>query len=104
MVKRSFDMLEAEAEGLVERSRPKEGEEEADPPPVVTRSCIVPAYELVLKCSNLFNVLDARGALSVRERATYIGRVRNLARGVARAYVAQREALGYPLLRERVEA
>ena len=57
----------------------------------------------MLKCSNAFNVLDARGALSVRERATYIGRVRNLARQVARAYLAQREALGFPLLGERVQ-
>ena len=56
----------------------------------------------MLKCSHAFNVLDARGALSVRERATYIGRVRNLARQVARAYLAQREALGFPLLGERV--
>ena len=57
----------------------------------------------MLKCSAAFNVLDARGALSVRERATYIGRVRNLARQVARAYLAQREALGFPLLGEKVQ-
>lgn len=99
MVRRGFEMFEAEAQQLLERSRPlgEEGE-----PPVVTRSCIIPAYEYTLKCSHLFNVLDARGALSVRERAAYIGRVRTLARGVARAYVAQREALGYPLLRRPV--
>jgi glycyl-tRNA synthetase alpha chain len=59
---------------------------------------------MALRCSNAFNVLDARGALSVRERANYIGRVRNLARQVARAYLAQREALGYPLLKESVKA
>jgi glycyl-tRNA synthetase alpha chain len=70
--------------------------------PLISRSCILPAYEMVLKCSHAFNVLDARGALSVRERATYIGRVRNLARQVARAYLAQREALGFPLLGEKV--
>jgi glycyl-tRNA synthetase alpha chain len=59
---------------------------------------------MTLKCSHAFNVLDARGALSVRERAAYIGRVRNLARQVARAFVAQREALGYPLLKEKAKA
>jgi glycyl-tRNA synthetase alpha chain len=58
---------------------------------------------MLLKCSHAFNVLDARGALSVRERATYVGRVRNLAHQVARAYLAQREALGHPLLRPKVE-
>ncbi|MBF8271479.1 MAG: glycine--tRNA ligase subunit alpha [Magnetococcales bacterium] len=58
----------------------------------------LPAYDQVIKCSHSFNLLDARGAISVTERAGYIGRVRNLARTVAEAYVAQREALGYPLL------
>jgi len=98
MVRQTFDMCEAEAKRLVERSRPA-GDEET-PPPVLSRSCIIPAYEMTLKCSHAFNILDARGALSVRERATYIGRVRNLARQVARAYLAQREALGFPLLRK----
>ncbi|HAT49034.1 MAG: glycine--tRNA ligase subunit alpha [Nitrospirae bacterium] len=60
----------------------------------------LPAYDQVIKCSHAFNLLDARGAISVTERAGYIGRVRNLARTVAEAYVAQREALGYPLLRK----
>jgi glycyl-tRNA synthetase alpha chain len=50
-----------------------------------------PAYEQVLKCSHLFNLLDARGAISVTERTGYIARVRNLARKVARAYAAQFE-------------
>jgi len=100
MVRRTFDMCEAEARRLLERSRPR-GEE----PPDLSQSCILPAYELVLRCSHSFNVLDARGALSVRERATYIGRVRALARQVARAYLAQREAMGFPLLsRERARA
>jgi glycyl-tRNA synthetase alpha chain len=58
---------------------------------------------MALKCSHSFNVLDARGALSVRERASYIGRVRHLARQVARAYLAQREALGFPLLKEEAK-
>ena len=103
-VKQTFDMCEREAERLVGLSRPSDEDPVDGAPPVLSRSCIIPAYEAALKCSNAFNVLDARGALSVRERAAYIGRVRNLARQVARAYVAQREALGYPLLKEPVEA
>jgi glycyl-tRNA synthetase alpha chain len=102
-VKQTFDMCEKEAQRLVGLSRATE-EDTGERPPVLTRSCIVPAYEQLLKCSNQFNVLDARGALSVRERATYVGRVRNLARQVARAYLAQREALGFPLLEEKVQA
>jgi len=57
-----------------------------------------PAYDYCLKCSHLFNLLDARGAISITERTGYIGRVRTLASSVARLYVAQREELGYPLL------
>ena len=104
MVKRTFDMCEAEAQRLLELSRPTGEEQEGEPPAVLAKSCIVPAYEMTLKCSHAFNVLDARGALSVRERAAYIGRVRNLARQVARAFVAQREALGHPLLKEKAQA
>ncbi|NPV52062.1 MAG: glycine--tRNA ligase subunit alpha [Firmicutes bacterium] len=59
---------------------------------------VLPAYDYVLKCSHVFNLLDARGALSVAERTGYIGRVRALARTCAQAYVAERERLGYPLL------
>ena len=58
----------------------------------------LPGYEQVLKCSHTFNLLDARGAISVTERAAYIGRIRTLARQVAQAYVASREALGFPML------
>ena len=58
----------------------------------------LPAYELVLKAGHTFNLLDARGAISVTERATYIGRIRALSRQVAQKFVASREALGYPLL------
>ncbi len=101
-VKTTFDMCEREAQRLIDLSRPT-GDEEAEPA-VLTKSCIIPAYELTLRCSSSFNVLDARGALSVQERAAYVGRVRNLARQVARAYLAQREALGYPLLKEEVKA
>ncbi|HXV09350.1 MAG TPA: glycine--tRNA ligase subunit alpha [Burkholderiales bacterium] len=61
--------------------------------------CALPAYEMVLRCSHVFNLLDARGAISVTERAAYIGRVRNLARLVAQAYFESRERLGFPLLK-----
>ncbi len=61
---------------------------------------VFPAYDFVLKCSHAFNLLDARGAISVTERAHYIGRVRNLARLCAEEYVAQRERLGFPLLKQ----
>ena len=104
VVKRTFEMCEAEAQRLVDLSRPAGGADAEGPPAVTSRSCIIPAYEMVLKCSHAFNILDARGALSVRERAAYIGRVRNLARQVARAYLAQREALGYPLLKQKTLA
>jgi len=64
----------------------------------------LPAYEQVLKASHTFNLLDARRAISVTERARYILRVRTLARGVAQAYYASREALGFPLLRSAGDA
>jgi tetrameric-type glycyl-tRNA synthetase alpha subunit len=69
MLARHFDDYEAEARALIERGLP------------------IPAYDQVLKCSHTFNLLDARGAISVTERAAYIGRVRNLARAVAETYV-----------------
>jgi glycyl-tRNA synthetase alpha chain len=53
---------------------------------------------MVMKCSHTFNLLDARGAISVTERAAYIGRVRQLARAVAQAYYDSRERLGFPML------
>jgi glycyl-tRNA synthetase alpha chain len=64
---------------------------------------VLPAYECALKCSHLFNVLDARGAVSVTERVALIKRVRDLAVACARAWTESREALGHPLL-ERAEA
>ena len=69
VLKRRFDEHEAECRHLVERRLP------------------LPAYDQVLKCSHAFNLLDARGAISVTERASYIGRVRNLARRVAQLHV-----------------
>ncbi len=60
---------------------------------------VYPAYDLVLKCSHLFNLLEARGAISVTERASYIARVRTLARICAASYLKQREVLNYPLMK-----
>ncbi len=64
------------------------------------KSLVLPAYEYCLKCSHTFNLLDARGAISVTERTGYIARIRNLARGCAQEYIKQREALGFPLLKK----
>jgi glycyl-tRNA synthetase alpha chain len=58
----------------------------------------LPAYEQIMKASHSFNMLDARGAISVTERAAYIGRVRTLSRLVAQAYYDSRERLGFPML------
>ncbi|MBF0184367.1 MAG: glycine--tRNA ligase subunit beta [Magnetococcales bacterium] len=77
----AFATHEAEALRLVERQLP------------------LPAYDQVIRCSHSFNLLDARGAVSVTERAGYIARVRNLARKAAESYVAQRERLGFPLIK-----
>ena len=60
----------------------------------------MPAYDFVVKAAHQFNVLDARGAIGTTERARFIGRVRGLAKGVAESYVAQREALGFPMLNQ----
>ncbi|MFM8880932.1 MAG: glycine--tRNA ligase subunit alpha [Betaproteobacteria bacterium] len=75
-----FDAFEAEAQKLIEHQ------------------LALPAYEMVMKCSHSFNLLDARGAISVTERAAYIGRVRALARKVAQTYYDARQALGFPML------
>jgi len=81
MLRRLFDMYEAECRRLVDMGLPR------------------PAYDYCLKCSHTFNLLDARGAIGVAERATYIGRVRSLAKACAEGYLREREALGFPLLR-----
>jgi len=65
---------------------------------------VLPAYEMTMKCSHAFNLLDARGAISVTERAAYIGRVRALSRLVAQGYHASREALGFPLCQQQAGA
>ena len=64
------------------------------------KELVFPAYDFVLKGSHAFNLLDARSAISVTERASYIGRVRNMAKLCAEGYVKQREKLGYPLLKK----
>lgn len=75
-----FELYEKEAERLLQKN------------------LVLPAYDYVLKCSHVFNLLDARGVISVSERTGFIHRVRNLARGCAQLYLKQREELGYPLL------
>ena len=82
MMLQLFDMFEKECIRLAERE------------------LVFPAYDYVLKCSHAFNMLDARGAISVTERAHYIGRVRNLSKLCAELYVAQREKMGFPLLKK----
>jgi len=86
MLFRHFTEYEAEAKRLIEAGVP------------------LPGYEMVMKCSHTFNLLDARGAISVTERAAYIGRVRALARMVAKAYYESREALGFPMLPKQEKA
>lgn len=76
-----FDLYEEEAERLLEMG------------------LVLPGYDYVLKCSHTFNLLDARGAIGVSERTRFIGRVRNLARMAAQGYLAERERLGFPLLK-----
>jgi len=78
----TFDTCERESEKMIEAGLP------------------LPAYELVLKASHTFNLLDARKAISVTERQRFILRVRTLARAVAQAYHDKREALGFPMLVE----
>ena len=80
MLLRCFNDFEQESRALVEHKLPW------------------PAYDYCLKCSHTFNLLDARGAISITERNGYIGRVRALASAIARLYAAQREEMGYPLL------
>jgi len=80
MLRKLFDAYEAEALRTAEQD------------------LVLPAYDYCLKCSHTFNLLNARGAISVAERTSYIGRVRNLARVSAEGYIRQRERMGFPLL------
>ncbi len=77
-----FDMIERESQRTVEQG------------------LVAPAFDLALKCSHIFNLLDARGSVSASERATFINRVRAMSRKCCLEYLKQREALGYPLLRD----
>jgi len=79
MLIKMFDMYEQESLRLCEKG------------------LVLPAYDYCLKCSHTFNILDARGAISVTERTHHIDRVRNLARLVSKNYLKQREEMGYPL-------
>ncbi len=83
MYRRFFDEREREAKQLLEAG------------------LVYPGYDAVIKCSHFFNLLEARGAISVTERTGYIARVRNLARLAATGYVASRERQGFPLLRSQ---
>lgn len=78
-----FNRSEAEAKRLMEKGLP------------------LPAYDFIMKASHAFNMLDARGVISVTERAGYIGRIRNLSRSIAEAYVESRRELGFPLIKEK---
>ncbi len=82
MLRNLFDIYEKEARRVLEMD------------------LVLPGYDYVLKCSHTFNVLDARGAISVSQRASYISRVRNLARLAAQKYLEQREDMDFPLLKK----
>lgn len=73
---------------------------EAESARMIKEKPVLPSYEYCLKCSHTFNLLDARGAISVMERTGYIGRIRNLARACAEGYLEQRKEMGYPLLKK----
>ncbi|MCP4672523.1 MAG: glycine--tRNA ligase subunit alpha [Desulfobacula sp.] len=66
---------------------------------IVKKGLVIPAYEFGLKCSHTFNLLDARGAISVTERTGYIKRIRDIARACSKTYIIQREEMGHPLLK-----
>ena len=78
----AFDTYEKEAKRLI-----KEG-------------LVHPAYDYILKCSHTFNLLDARGAVSVTERAGYLARIRNMAKAIAKVFVEERKKLGFPLIKD----
>ena len=67
---------------------------------IIEQGLVLPAYDYCLKCSHVFNLLDARGSISVSERTGFISRVRNLARAVALQYLKEREEMGYPLAKK----
>jgi len=73
------------------------GHHEAEAKRLMEARLALPAYEMVLKCAHTFNLLDARGAISVTERAAYIGRIRHLARSVSQAYFDSRLRSDFPM-------
>ena len=88
-----FNSYEAEAQALLDQASTLMASETASAAEK-RRFPLLATYELALKCSNLFNLLDARGAISVTERVGVIGRIRNLAVGVAKAYALQQQEAG----------
>ncbi|KRN88861.1 glycine--tRNA ligase subunit alpha [Ligilactobacillus ceti] len=82
MLLKAFDTYEAEAKKQIENG------------------LVHPAYDYILKCSHAFNLLDARGAVSVTERAGYLSRIRNMAKSVAKVFVQERKKLGFPLIKD----
>jgi glycyl-tRNA synthetase alpha chain len=87
-----FDLCEKECKRLLALGR--------DP----LEKLVLPAYDFVIKGAHAFNVLDARGAIGVTERQRFIGRVRAMAKGVAESWLAQRTAMGFPLLKTSAAA
>ena len=71
---------------------------------LAAKGLVFPAYDFTMKCSHLFNTLDARGAISVAERAAYIGRIRNLSKSCAETWVEERSKLGWPILKRTASA
>jgi glycyl-tRNA synthetase alpha chain len=69
---------------------------------LITKALVLPAFDYVLKCSHTFNLLDARGVISVTERTRYIAQIRNLARQIALLYLQQRESIGFPLIKKSI--
>jgi glycyl-tRNA synthetase alpha chain len=92
-----FNLYEAECQALIEAYAKLQKTQENRSAEETQRFPLLGAYDLCLKCSHLFNILDARGAISVTERVGVIGRVRNLAVGIARLYAQQQKALAEPV-------
>ena len=87
-----YNFEQADVERLVRLYNEYEGEAQL----ALEAGLVIPAYDYILKCSHTFNVLDARGAIGVTERASYFARMRAMSRSVAEAYLEQRERLGHP--------
>jgi glycyl-tRNA synthetase alpha chain len=88
-----FDFEQSNAELLLRQF----GDFESEAKRLMQENLALPAYEMVLKANHTFNLLDARGAISVTERTGYMGRIRTLAHSVAASYYASRERLGFPM-------